>query len=158
MNLRRRIYFGIVALSLLSLILGCAGSEKYGNTPVTRSGMRIDRLQENWKDYYVHWTGASSSFPYGIVFDPKDDDNRLELTGWWKPVEDQKQLAEIVPLLKSREGAFMGPMAGNFCVLRDILGSDKQSFGYVYTYSNSQVTARVVDKNTISVDISISGF
>jgi len=150
MSLRRHIYFGIVALYLPSLILGCAGSKKYGNTPVTRSGMTIDRLQENWKDYYVHWTGASSSFPYGIVFDPKVDDNRLELTGWWKPVEDQKQLAEIVSLLKTREGTF----GGNFCVLRDILGSDKESFAYVYTYSNSEVTVRVVDKNTISVDIS----
>jgi hypothetical protein len=150
MNLRRNIYFGILALALFGLFLGCAAGGKYGKLRATKSGMTIEQLSENWKDYHVYWTGPGSGWPVGLAFDPKNDDRELQFGSWWGPVKTQKQLMEIIGLLKVNEG---GGIRMVFLYLRDILDSDGQHlFGYVYTY-DIQVVVRVIDEKTLSVAI-----
>lgn len=150
----RHMYFAIVALALSGLVFGCAASGKYGRLRANRSGMNIAHLSENWNDYHVYWTGASSARPLGIAFDPKGDDRKLQFGAWWEPIENQKELKDITVSLQQQVGTPIGTgIMANILYTRDILDPEgKQLFGYVYTY-DIQVLVPVVDEKTMAVEI-----
>ena len=146
MNLKRHLYFKIMILCIFGLLSGCAISGKYGKLYTTSSGMTIEHMKENWKDYHVYWIGASSTLPYGIVFDPKFDDRKLEFHDWWQPVKTEVELAGITDLLKFFPDNLQ---------IRDILSPDKKElFGYIYTYDSYalRLIVKKVDENTMWID------
>jgi hypothetical protein len=99
MTFKKHIYLGIMAAFLMSLLFGCSGPNQYGRLGLNRTGMTIEKLSENWKDYYVFYIGASATQPYSISFDPKADDRKLMYHEWWVQVEDQEELSDLIRLL-----------------------------------------------------------
>ncbi len=149
MKSRNQEYLGVMVLVLFGLVLGCAADGKHGKFRATHSGIEIAYLQENWKDYNVYWTGVDPAQALGIVFDPKNDDKKLQFGSSWEPVKDQKQLADLISVLEGKQAT---PMF-DVLYLRDILDpTGQQLYGYVYTY-DILVETTVIDAKTMSIEI-----
>ena len=144
MTFKKHIYLGIMAAFLMSLLFGCSGPNQYGSLGLNRDGVTIEKLSENWKDYYVSYIGASSNQPYGISFDPKADDRKLMYHEWWVQVKDQKELSDLIRLLNVHWSSLY---------VREILGPNKQEpYGYIYTHEILRVLIKVHDANTLWLD------
>ena len=134
-------------LLIFVFTLGCAG-----NTGHLRNQSRADtkvtqqRLVENWSEYYIWFRSAV------IVFDPKNDDNTLLVSGQWATVKDEKAWLEIVRQNTTDMGN-ISPMFANYAMtpVREIWSPDNQLYGYIIHQVNDGVSVSVVDATTMRV-------
>ena len=148
MDRKRIVVFFIVGMALMSLMLGCAP-----NRPKirTQSVVTISDLKENWQNYYIYYAGSSYR-PIGILFDPKNNDFKLQGDRWTR-VEDEATLSRLVEAIDPN----MSP--------RSIVGrSNNQLYGFYlptrftttpqyiggHTYNP---TAKEIDETTVRVDM-----
>ena len=144
MNIHRSA--GIIIL-IFAFMIGCAGN--YGKIKTqsqTDSRATIAKLKDTWSDYYIWYKSTV------MVFDPKNDDKTLVVSGRWAKVKDQKTWSEIVRINVTKDGRVdamyaNSPMTG----MREILSPDNQFYGYVIHQQRDLVSAKVVDDNTMQV-------
>ncbi len=137
---------GILVLLFVAGI-GCAGNYgKLKNQSPADSKVTQQRLIEKWSDYHIWYKSAV------IVFDPKHDNNTLEVAGKWATVKDQNTWSEIVRLSTTDKGN-ISPMFSNYTMtpVREIWSPDNQLYGYVIHQMNDGVSAKVVDDTTMRV-------
>jgi hypothetical protein len=81
-------------LFLIALIIsGCASLQKnYGKLkrlPKDRSEMITQDLIDKREDYDIYYARVGGPSPFGIMFDPKNNDTML-VGDMWKKVEDTR--------------------------------------------------------------------
>ena len=65
-------------------ILGCSGNSGKLRTQSERdSKLTQQELINNWSGYHIRYNHRV------IVFDPKEDDNKILVPGFWSTVKDQ---------------------------------------------------------------------
>jgi hypothetical protein len=98
-----------------------------------------------------------------IVFDPKNDDNKILVGRNWRTVNDQKTWTEFAKANKTSDGNFKLPtgsitptqIRGTTGVL-EIWGPDNQQYGFFIRQERLDfVFARMVDENTLRVSMLI---
>ena len=124
---------------------GCAAlKDDYGRTKIiSRTGgkVTIQDLIDKWNDYNIYYAGYGVRLPLGVLFNPKDSDNRL-VGDLWKPVTDKKTLIEITQ--------WMYPYTQYRPYLYEILGPNGKFYGYLY-YSYGPVVFKKVGENKMYV-------
>jgi len=144
MKFMRYLYVTLLFAILAPHGFGCAAGSNIGRVTVEPNMLTIEELYENWEKYYVYvsYFGASESRPYGIMFDPRNDDRKLEVHNWWSRVEDQEQMSTIRRMLGTRQ----------FPIYVWVIRSpDKKTYGYLYA-PHQDVLVSVVDEKTLWVD------
>jgi hypothetical protein len=140
------LYFLTTLVLTASLMSGCALIRGYGKVRLSseqKDTMTIQKLQENWKDYYVSYAGTSPGVPAGIMFDPKDDGREL-VGDTWTRVEGKETIAGIIGWIKTYTQ--FDPK------LHVILGPDNRLFGYIfYPWIAGNVIAKLLDDGTLYV-------
>ena len=137
----------MIGLVLAFFISGCAMHTGYGKIrpqPWHGEQVTIQKLQNNWEDYTIHYAGLSVGTVAGIMFDPKNDNRTLTGDKWIK-VEDQQTLAELIGWMKTYTRY-------NPQIWR-ILGPDNEFYGYLYYPKSHEghAVAKVVNDTTLYV-------
>ena len=135
----------LITAFLMGLISGCStgkGLGKLGYAQATEPKMTLDQLVENWKDYDIYYSGISEGDIYGVMFDPKYDENKLVGHEWWVPVETQEDLSQKIKFI---DAFAVEPQ------LWTILSPDDQLHGFIYTLRHP-VLVKVIDDQTLWVD------
>ncbi len=132
----------ILTFSMVLIINGCAGPKIRPQSTLDR--INIQSLQENWEDYDVSYAGWSVTDPYGIMFDPKDNDIKLG-GNRWKKIKNQETLAKVIDALPK------------FTYPSQIKGKDDKFFGYIYYikkegWDTQRAVVKVVDDHTLTID------
>ena len=136
-----------LSLTLIAFvfIIGCSGTYAHLKTQSeSDSKVTLQELDDNWSDYDI-WFKFTV-----IVFDPKNDDNKILVGSNWGTVKNQKAWAEIVEESTTPDGDF-APLWANYAMtgVREIWGPNKQFYGYVVHQLQDLVSAMVVDENTV---------
>lgn len=145
MKMNKHLYLNALCVFLALLVGGCtAWFQSYGKIRLmsgAKDAVTIQDLINSWQDYDIYYSGLDVRLPLGIMFDPKN--NNTTLTGkWWKKVEDQKTLIEIV--------RWIHPHTQYFPELCKILGPDDRFYGYLF-YSYGFVFLKLIDADKMYV-------
>lgn len=132
------VYKTIIGLLAFFLISGCAS---LGIPERRQAGVTIQDLERDWNEYTVSYSATAGGFPTAIMFDPKNDENKLAGKGWTR-VEDPGTLSRLI----SRMHALSKHASSTW----GIMGPNNQLFGYILT-SSPQVLMKAVDAHTIYV-------
>lgn len=95
------LWIGLGAVVLLLLVHRVAAGTERGRAVLPTSlgqGMKIEELKNSFADFDIFYSG-SKPHPAALVFIPKESRVSWELKqgmNWWKPVEEQSQLDELV--------------------------------------------------------------
>ena len=153
MNQSKRIYAVLTGVIIMLLFFGCAsmftGYGKLRPQPMRGQTVAIGELEENWKDYVIHYAGLSVGTPAAIMFDPKDDARRLTGEKWTK-VEDKETLSELIGWMETYTE--FNPQIWR------ILGPNNEFFGYLFypsyrTHIDSVVIKAIDDKTMYVYDV-----
>ncbi len=145
----KKIFFSIVAITLLFLISGCVIGN-YGR--ITReyaadSGLTLQVLKGNWQDYDVSYAGMAKDNPRGILFDPKKDDRKLRGDRWVELL-DEEEISTVILWIENND-----PKLRPY--LYRLIGPDQQVYGYVYTATNHVVSKAIDDKTLYVFDLDL---
>ena len=141
-------------LAAFAVVIGCAGSYgKIKNQSRSESQVTQQKLIENWSDYHIWFRSAV------IIFDPKDDDNKILVGNYWGTVRDQATWDRMVNQGTSGQGT-VSPLYANYAMtyVREIWGQDDQFFGYIIHQRSDLVSASVIDANTIEINYRRASF
>ena len=101
----------------------------------------IAELRDNWDDYDIYYGMRSNRGTDAIMFDPKDNFQKLEGDSWVK-IEDLETLDEKKEELQS---------IYSYAKVHIIEGVDNQFFGYMYYGGYFHVSVNIVDEQTLYV-------
>lgn len=142
--MQRKISISLLTTALLGLLI-CAGCAGYGHARyqgLVQGHDMLETMMANFEVYHVYYSGMSESFPSGIIFDPKDDDNTVAQKGWirvetrgkaWELVRNLERFHHLRPLLYA------------------LVGEDGRHYGYIYT-SYQRIVVRQLEENKIYVN------
>ena len=138
---KESILLGLVVLSLF-VLEGCSLDQKYGKLWVGGPGpnVTIRQLYENRENYDIYYAGPSIGSATAILFDPKNDDLKIETHKYWARVKDADELSTLISFVGIRQPS-----------LKKVLGPDDRLYGYIYT-ARAHVLIRVIDEKTIWID------
>ncbi len=133
-----KVYRTVIGLLSFFLLSGCAslGIPERRQTEVT-----IQDLERDWNGYNVYYSATSGEIPTAIMFEPKNDENKL-VGRWWTRVEDQGTLSALI----SRIQDFSKYTSSTW----SIIGPNNQLFGYIFTPS-PRILMKAVNDHTILV-------
>jgi hypothetical protein len=147
MTIKKSIGLAIMTIVLMVIITGCSG---YGKLRLqSRSGddVTVEKLQENFSDYTIHYAGYAVDNPSGIMFDPKNDNKALMPSERWTKLDDKESVIEVISWIKIQDSSHHYPR------LYRILGPDDQFYGYLYSAWDHLLTKAVDDKTLWVYDL-----
>ena len=104
-------------------------------------------LEMNWSRYTIYYIPE-----HAALFDPKDDDNTLEVSNRWTKFEgDKKTWVGILQQNTTTGETFFDRLFGSTTGFLKIIGPDEQFFGYLVHYKLDMVTMKIIDRNTIRI-------
>jgi hypothetical protein len=105
-------------------------------------------LENNWSQYIIYYIPQ-----HAVLFDPKNDNNTLKVSGRWTRVGDGAEKAWIEILRENTQtsdsvfSVWMGATSG----FLKVIGPDEQVFGFLVHDKNDLVALRVLDRNTMRI-------
>ena len=139
------IFIGIVIAYGCSLLSGY-GKLRQQNKKV--DGITIQQLEDTWEDYTIYYAGYYGSLsikhPSAVVFDPRNDERKLE-GDKWTIVSDKQTLLELIDSIQRQES-----LEGLNPDLWKIYGPDEKFYGYFYS-AWGHLVVKVVDEKTMEM-------
>jgi len=137
-------YVSVMLIAFISIV-GCSGT--YGKLKTQSrndSTVTQQKLIDNWSAYDIWFKSAV------IVFDPKNDDKKILVSGTWGTVNDQETWNGIVKENTTSHGN-ISPLWASYSMtrVREIWSPDNQFYGYIIHQQPDSVSAKVVDENTM---------
>ena len=131
-------YLIIIALALAFGITACAGGNRANLKKLNYS--KENELRQNWKDYtvYIRTRDWRSPRPGVAAFLYKlRDDKKIIMNSRWHKLTTEDEMAKykIVHLTKSLE----------------ILGHNKELYGYLVQRADDLVNVRIIDEQTVKL-------
>lgn len=122
-------------LLLLSLLLfSCAVKRPFIVPPyVVNKKIDIFTLKNNWKDYYVYYSGPIYN-PSAVCFVIKDKSSKIKLHKNWKQIKDIKDFNDILSRIE-----YLKPYLY-------VIIPDNQILGYIYTTDHTFLRKTSEDK------------
>jgi isochorismate hydrolase len=124
---------------VLAFLAGCGGYGRLVKEPVDETNSTLRKLVENSDRYDNHFMVWPADIPIAVIFDPKDDDRKL-VSDAWSPIKDKAELERVL----TRLNTWYDPR------MHDIMGPDKQLYGYFYS-PRSDVFIKAMDEKTLRV-------
>ena len=141
--MKRHVAMGIVFITLMYGIMGCAGYGKLRLQTGYGDEIDLEDLKRNWNDYAVYYTETRERDPSAVLFDPRGDERTVEKKGWNR-IEDPDRLAEVLGWIEDTK--FMPR-------LHQILGPDGELYGYLFSAWENEVVIRAADERTVRVSV-----
>ena len=144
-------YIKCISLSLLVFLfaIGCAETNaNIRNLSESESKAIQQELLDNWSDYDISYNTVV------IVFDPKEDDNKILVPGFWSTVKDQDTWTQLVNSTNKLPNGQINLVWGE--PIREIWVHN-QFYGYVSHRQRELVSAQIVDENTVQLIHTYSG-
>ncbi len=106
------------------------------------------QLEDNGSQYIIYYIPE-----HAVLFDPKDDNNTLKVSGRWYRVGDgeQKRWIEILRQHTQDSDNFFSVWMGAKSGFLRIIGPDEQTFGYLVHDQNDLVALKILDRNTMRI-------
>ena len=104
-------------------------------------------LETNWPRYIIYFIPE-----HAVIFDPKDDENTLILSGRWVKFEDDKKAwVEILRQNTQTTDNIFNTLLRTTTGFQEIIGPDEQFFGYLVHEKMDLVALKVIDRNTMRI-------
>ena len=146
MNIKKFTGFAIL---IFALVMGCSGSyANIRNLSQSESKTIQQELLDDWSDYDISYNAVV------IVFDPKEDDNKILVPGFWSTVKDQDTWTQLVNSTNKLPNGQINLVWGE--PIREIWVHN-QFYGYVSHRQRELVSAQIVDENTVQLIHTYSG-
>ncbi len=131
-------YLIIIALALAFGITACAGGNRANLKKLNYN--KENELRQNWKDYTVYVRARDWRSPRpgvtAFLYKLRDDKKIIMNSRWHKlTTEDEMAKYKIVHLTKSLE----------------ILGHNKELYGYLVQRADDLVNVRIIDEQTVKL-------
>jgi hypothetical protein len=104
------------------------------------------QLENNWSEYIIYYISQ-----HAVLFDPKNDNNTLKVSGRWTRVANQKTWMEILRQNTQSTDSFFSVWMGSRSGFLEIIGPDEQRFGYLVHDKNDLVAFKIIDRNTMQL-------
>ena len=153
-----------IAILIFALVMGCSGANGELKTLSDNNSKLIQQeLIDNWSDYDV-WLFYSTSYRppqlIAIIFDPNNDDRKILVGSDWRKVKNQEKWTKIVKANTTSDGDFKirrGYSDGTSTV-QEIWGPDNQLYGYAINTAIWLVYTRLVEENTLRLEILLRNY
>lgn len=105
-------------------------------------------LESNWSQYIIYYIPQ-----HAVLFDPKNDNNTLKVSGRWTRVDDGAEKTWIKILRQNTQtsdsifSVWMGATSG----FLKVIGPDEQVFGFLIHDQNDLVALKILDRNTMRI-------
>ena len=133
------------ALPILFIIAGCAGHGKLVLPPANETDDVLAHLLSQSDQYLVHYHGYSNRLVSGLLFDPKEDDKRIQPQGaMWQETSDKEEIASIANIILGAK------YPSYFPIVYRITGPNGNFYGYLVT-GWTHLTIQSVDDQTLRV-------
>lgn len=136
------------------LVFGCTLFSGYGKLRQLNKqsdNVTIKYLEDTWNDYTIYYAGyygaLSVKHPSALVFDLKNDQNRLE-GDKWTIVKDKETLLNIIDSIQRQESP-----EGLRAEIWKIFGPDNTFYGYFYSAWRHVVLKVINEKTMIMYDL-----
>ena len=139
MGKRKLVYLALMGLIGLVFISGCATSPIMRVQSGSNTKEFLKGIEENYDNYTIYANEWPANEVSAIVFDPKDDDKRIDSDGWTK-VTSKEQLSRLI----TRSNRLI------FRQFFKILGPNGDEYGYLLG-GKQYVFFKTVDDNTLMV-------
>lgn len=104
-------------------------------------------LETNWPRYIIYYIPE-----HAVLFDPKDDDNTVVVSGRWIRFEDDKsRWLEILQENTQSSDTIFDTLFQTTTGFQKIIGPDEQFFGYLVHEKMDLVALKVIDRNTMRI-------
>ena len=139
-------------LLLLSgfLVAACATTDtgpRFADLRAQKQQQVQQELEANWHQYIIYYIPE-----HAVLFDLKDDDNTLKVSGRWIRFEDDKSTwVEILRQNTQTTDSFMDRLLRATTGFQKIIGPDEQFFGYLVHEKMDLVALKVIDRNTMRI-------
>ncbi|MCF8105812.1 MAG: hypothetical protein K9K64_10030 [Desulfohalobiaceae bacterium] len=131
MCLSNKVKIGLIFSVLLLLAAGCAG---YGSLRVecaySDCEYEVQSLMEDFDSYHVYYAGQNPRLVSGMLFDPKDDPNKIE-PGPWTIVHSREKAWSMIKVL--------GSYPSYRPKFSRVIGENGRMYGYLYSYVETPV-------------------
>jgi hypothetical protein len=105
-------------------------------------------LENNADQYFIHFIPE-----HAVLFDPKDDNNTLKVSGRWIRVgeAEEKRWIEILRQNTNTADNVISIWLGASTGFLEIIGPDEQFFGYLVHEKDDLVSLKIIDRNTMRI-------
>jgi len=113
------------------------------NQSESESKVTQQELIDNWSDYNISYNGKI------ILFEPKKEEKKIIVNGYWITVKDQETWTQFVYGTVKLPYGHINQAWGN--EIREIWVPDNQFYGYVTHQPNELISVQIVDENTVQL-------
>ena len=140
---------GLIVLLVISTVSCVTDSGPRFNSLRAKEQQQIQQqLEDDWSKYTIYYIPERA-----VLFDPKDDNNTLKVSGRWYRVGDgeEKRWMDILRKNTQDRDDFFSVWLGSRSGFLKIIGPDEQFFGYLVHDKNDLVALRILDRNTMRI-------
>jgi hypothetical protein len=137
MNVLKYVLHIVMALGVF--LTGCAHEGKFRLRSVSDSGVTIEKLHQNWTDYFIHYSTRV------VVYDPIGEPHTIQVGDRWVLIEDSKQLTAIFDRLE------ISPRFDPTDI-NEITGPNDDFYGYLIYARGDLISFEKIDENTLRLN------
>ncbi len=140
---------GLIVLVVICTVSCVTDSGPRFNSLRAKEQQQIQQqLEDNWSQYIIYYIPE-----HAVLFDPKDDNKTLKVSGRWYRVGDgaEKRWIEILRKNTQDSDNFFSVWMGAASGFLRVIGPDEQTFGYLVHDQNDLVALRILDRNTMRI-------
>ncbi|MDJ0984254.1 MAG: hypothetical protein QNJ26_01830 [Desulfobacterales bacterium] len=142
-------YMGLMVLLCLCAVSCVTDSgPRFNSLRATEQQQIQQQLVDNWSQYTIYYIPE-----HAVLFDPKDDNNTLKVSGRWYRVGDgeEKRWIDILRKNTQEKDDFFSVWLGSRSGFLEVIGPDEQLFGYLIHDKNDLVALRILDPSTMRI-------
>ena len=138
---------GLVVL-LGFFVVSCATDTgpRFKNLRAAEQQQIQQQLENNWSQYIIYYIPQ-----HAVLFDPKDDNYTLKVSGRWIKAGDQKTWIAILQQNTQTSDNIISVWLGSRTGFLEIIGPDEQFFGYLVHEKMDLVALKIIDRNTMRI-------
>ncbi|MBW2431711.1 MAG: hypothetical protein JRF56_22365 [Deltaproteobacteria bacterium] len=138
----------MVLLSIVAISCVTDSGPRFNSLRAKEQQQIQQQLESNWSQYIIYYIPQ-----HAVLFDRKDDNNTLKVSGRWYKVADgeQKTWLEILRQNTQTSDSFLSVWLGSTTGFLEIIGPDEQPFGYLIHEKRDLVALRILDRNTMRI-------
>ncbi len=136
----------VVLLGFFAVSCATDSGPRFKNLRAAEQQRTQQQLENNWSQYIIYYIPQ-----HAVLFDPKDDNNTLKVSGRWIKVGDQKTWIAILRQNTQTSDNIISVWLGSRTGFLEIIGPDEQFFGYLVHEKMDLVALKIIDRNTMRI-------
>jgi hypothetical protein len=137
----------VIFLGFLFVSCATETGPRFADLRANKQQQIAQELENNWPAYIIHYIPE-----HAVLFDPKDDENTLLVSGRWIKFTDNKKVwVEILRQNTQTTDSVFDKILGKTTGFQEIIGPDEQFFGYLIHEKMDLVALKIIDRNTMRI-------